>query len=55
MERQQKGKRSQGRGQTGMGLKSGQQVELIERKESKALDMGKWCRVFLRNSGGCRE
>lgn len=33
-------------------MKSGQQVKLIERKKSKALEMGRWYRVFLRNLGG---
>lgn len=28
-------------------MKSGQQVELIERKERKALEMRRWCRGFL--------
>lgn len=40
-ERQHKGKRSRGRGQNGMRLKSERQVELIEKKESKALEMGR--------------
>lgn len=55
MERRQRSKRSQGRGQAGMRLKSAQQAELIERKESKALDMGRWYRVFPRDSGGFKE
>lgn len=27
-------------------VKSGQKVQLAERKERKALEMGRWCRVF---------